>query len=357
MGIDQKQANDIKTELKRLFKSQAGRDNSNACLFNLIIYTDEPQRTQYFKDVLKMIISQFPCRIILIQTNLSSAVNHFQVTVTKEKGGVEGDFDCDQIAIEASGQDINRIYFLLLPLFVPDLPIYLIWGQDPTKENTILPHLQNFATRLIFDSEATEDLQMFSWDLQNRIESTPMQIVDMNWVRFGGWRDVLGQIFDSPERVQQLKASKLIRIFYNNCPSSLCLHAGTQAIYLQAWLSSRLKWQFQKAEKDNNSQVIFYEYDKSLREIHLIPKTDHDYDAGEIIEIYGEGIDYNCQLKRIGVDQIQVKSSNQYQCLLPFTLPMHTLRTGRSFMQEIFYQKISPHYAEMLKIISLFKWS
>ena len=357
MGIDQKQTTDIKTELNRLLKSQAGKDHSNACLFNLIIYTDEPKRTEYFKNVVKMIISQFPCRIILIQANLSSSVNHFQVTVTKEIGGDEGGFVCDQISIEAAGQDINRIYFLLLPLFVPDLPIYLIWGQDPTKENTILPHLQNFATRLIFDSEATEDLQMFSWDIQNRIESTSMQIVDMNWARIGGWRDVIGQIFDSPERVQQLKTAKLIKIFYNNRPSNLLLHPGTQAIYLQAWLSSRLKWQFQKAEKDNGSQVIFYEYDKSIREIHLIPKTDLNYDSEEIIEIYGEGTDYNCQIKRIEVDQVQVKTSNQYQCLLPFTLLMPTLRTGRSFMQEIFYQKISGHYAEMLKSISLFKWS
>ena len=37
-------------------------------------------------------------------------------------------------------------------------------------------------------------------------------------------------------------------------------------------------------------------------------------------------------------------------------LLMPTLKSGRSFMQEIFYQKVSEHYLEMLKLINLVKW-
>lgn len=356
MNTEQKKPSSVQAELNRLQKSQAIYETSNACLFNLIIYTHEPRRTQYFKEVVKMIMSQFPCRIIFIQVNPDSSVDYFSMKATKEKSEDERGIVCDQIFIEASGKDINKVYFILLPLFVPDLPIYLIWGQDPTKENTILPHLQNFANRLIFDSEATEDLQIFSWDIQNRINSSPIQIIDMNWARIGGWRDVLAQIFDSELRFQQLKTAKLIKIFYNNRPSELFIHTGTQAIYLQAWLASRLNWQFQKAEKQNESQVLYYEFDKTVREIHLTPKKDMNYDSEEILEIFGQGNDYDCLLKRIAVDQVQVKASNQNQCLLPFTLLMPTLKSGRSFMQEIFYQKVSKHYIEMLKLINLVKW-
>lgn len=347
---------DIQKELSRL-SVQSSCEGTKACLFNLIVYTHEPPRTQYFKEVIKMIMMQFPCRIIFIEGNLSSKENHLQVKVTTEKTENGRGIVCDQISIQASSQQINRVYFLLLPLFVPDLPIYLLWGQDPTTEYTILPHLQHFATRLIFDSEATEDLQQFSLDMLNQINSSSIPIVDMNWARISGWREVLAEVFDSPERFEQLASAKNIKIIYNDRLNDLFFRPATQAIYLQAWLSARLGWQFQKAEKNNDAQVLFYQSLQTSRTIQLIPQTHQNFEPEEILGIEIEGSDYECHLQRLSIDQVRVQASNQYQCELPFILLMPTLRSGRSYMQEIFYQEVSAHYVPMLKLISLVKWS
>ena len=344
----------IQPEIKRLF--QPLREGEKACLFNLIIYTHEPRRTQYLKEVVKMVTSQFPCRILFIQSNPASKTDELNVKMTTIKAQEEPSISCDQILIEASGKEINKVYFLLLPLFVPDLPIYLLWGQDPTTENTILPHLQRFANRLIIDSEAAGDLQTFSRDIQNRMNATTTQIVDMNWARMGGWREVLAHIFDSEERFLQLTTAKTIEIFYNNRPSDLFLCPETQGIYLQAWLASRLGWALQKVEMQNESRLIFYQAEETSRLIKLTPKTDQTFQAEEILEVLVQGPDYECDLRRIATDQVKVHSSNQYQCALPFTLIMPTLRSGRNFMQEIFYQKVSDHYGPMLELISLVKW-
>lgn len=344
-------------EIKRLLKSQPNEEKGKACLFNLIVYSHEPRRTEYLKEVVKMIVSQFPCRIIFIQCNRDSKENKLNIKTSTSNATEENNIVSDQIFIEASGQEINKVYFLLLPLFVPDLPVYLLWGQDPTSEYTILPHLQQFATRLIIDSEATADLQMFSRDIENRMKASSIQIVDMNWSRIGGWREVIAHIFDSQERFHQLTSVKKMEIFYNNRPSNLFLHPDTQAIYLQAWLASRLGWEYQKTERDNNSQVIFYKSGNTTRQIKLTPKTDQNFQAEEIVEISFEGPDYESNLKRISVDQVQVHASNQYQCLLPFIMIMPTLKSGRSFMQEIFFQKVSAHYAPMLKLMSNVKWN
>lgn len=326
-----------------------------ACLFNLIVYTHEPRRTEYLKEVVKMIMSQLPCRIIFIIANPHSNEN----LLTYQKETVKSDkahgIVCDQIIIEASGREINKVYFLLLPLFVPDLPIYLLWGQDPTTENSILPHLQYFATRLILDSEAVDDLQTFSRDILNRMQSTSIQVIDMNWGRIGGWREVLAQIFDSQERFQQFTAAVKIEIFYNDKKSDVFLHPETQALYLQAWIASRLGWHYQQGEKENNSQVLIYKTDQGNREIRLTPKTCDAFEAEEIVQVNVEGPDYACNLTRISADHVQVHTSNQYQCLLPFTLIMPTLQSGRNLMQEIFYQKVSDHYIPMLKLLSLIK--
>lgn len=346
-----------KAQIDKLLKSAPGVDKDRACLFNLIVYSHEPRRTQYLKEIVQTVVSQFPCRVFFIQANPSAREDSINIKVSTEKATEEQRVFCYQIFIEANGKDVNKVNFLLLPLFVPDLPIYLLWGQDPTAEYTILPHLQHFATRLIIDSEATEDLQLFARDIQNRMASTQIQIVDMNWARIWGWREVLAHVFDSPERFNQLTNTQMIEIFYNDSPSEVFLHPDTQAIYLQAWIASRLNWKYEKAEKQDNSQIIFYQSQAKKRQIKLTPKRTENFNAEEIVELTFTGPDYECHLKRLSVDHVQVGSSNQFQCMVPFILVMPTLCSGRSFMQEIFYQKVSNHYVEALKLISLVHWS
>lgn len=348
----------IQTELNRLLKTQTQCEGIRACLFNLIVYTQEARRATYFAEITKKIKTQFPCRIIFIQGNPSAKENSLQVQTKTEKNQDGSGFVCDEIHIEAKGQDINRVSFLILPLFVPDLPIYLLWGQDPTTEYTILPHLESFATRLIFDAETTEDLQQFSHNMLDRIHSSSIPIIDMNWARIEGWREVLAQIYDSPERLEQLATAYQFIVRYNNRPSELFEHPETQAIYLQAWLASRLGWNFVRAEKENHSQILYYQSAQKSHRIQLIPTLNAKFEAEEIIELEVQGDqDYECHIKRLNIDQVKVQASNQFQCELPFILLMPTLQSGRSFMQEIFYQKISAQYEAMLKFISLVRWN
>jgi 6-phosphogluconolactonase len=335
---------------------EKGEDLKNkACLFNLIIYTQEPCRADYFKEMARMIMEQFPCRIIFIQGDRSSKESYLrQKTLTETEQGKDS---YAPILVEAAGDDLIKAPFLVLPLFVPDLPIYLLWGEDPTTENKILPHLQKFATRLIFDSECSEDLTLFSQHMQEML-STPTEIVDMNWARIGGWRELIAQVFDSKERLKQLETASSIKIIYNNLHSPFFTHPDTQAIYLQGWLASRLGWEFQKMKKAKNHLKLFYQKDQKAIEINLIGKNRPDLLPEEIIEIEGSNQEtFVCQMIRQEKNQVIVHTSNQYQCELPFTLFLPTLRTGRSFMQEIFYQKVSGHYKDMLSLISKIKWS
>lgn len=351
--------NNIPAELNRILKAPANSEGAKACLFNLIVYSQEPLLQAYFADIVKMIRTQFPCRIFMITGNPSAKENEFHVKTLTEKNPDGTGFLCDEIYIDAAGQDVNRVPFLLLPLLVPDLSTYLLWGRDPTTEQSILPHLEHFATRLIFDAKTTEDLQQFSREMLTRMNSSPIQIIDMNWARIGGWREILAQIYDSAERLEQLATATHIELKYNGQQGGLFIHPETQAIYLQAWLASRLEWQFQKAEKDNGSQVLYYQntHQKPCQ-IHLTPLSNANFEAEEILEIEVQGeSDYEGHIKRISPDQVKIQASNQYECGLPFLLLMPTLRSGRSFMQEIFYQKASGQYKEMLELVSLVKWS
>ncbi len=358
MNVMETKEKDISSKLQSMLKDNPSCQGARACLFNLIVYTHEPRRTNYFNEMIKLIRTQFPCRIIFITAQAAENGNGFSIKTSTEKNDDGTGFICDQIWINAEGESIQQVYFLLLPLFVPDLPIYLLWGQDPTTEYSILPHLEHFATRLIFDGESTEDLQLFSRNLLERMKTSSIQVIDMNWARINGWREILAQIFDSIERLKQLSTANSVTVVYNSHPSEFFIHYNTQAIYLQAWLSNCLKWEFLKAEKENHSQLLFYQNGTNHCTIRLIPEINERFDPAEIlkIEIMGEG-GYECHIKRIKQEQAQVQASNQFQCELPFYLNMPNFRSGRAFMQEVFYQKMSSHYASMLQQISITRWS
>ncbi|MCE2983729.1 MAG: glucose-6-phosphate dehydrogenase assembly protein OpcA, partial [Parachlamydia sp.] len=292
--------------------------------------------------------------IIFIQGERSNERDFINLKIFEE---TEDPSDYARISIEASGNGLEQVPFLILPLFAPDLPIYLLWGEDPTTENKILPHLQKIAVRLIFDSECSEDFLSFSQHMKHVLTSS-IDIIDMNWARIAGWRELISQIFDSKDRLNQLQAANRIKIIYNKLPSSFFKHPDTQALYLQGWLASRFGWEFKSLKKEGDDIQLIYEKEGRPLEIHLIGKTRSDLLPEEIIEI--EGSSHNgfvFQMVREDKNQVIVHTCNQYQCQLPFTLFLPTLRTGRGFMQEIFYQKPSSHYKEMLALVSSMTWS
>lgn len=332
-------------DIKQIRKINDLQGSLKPCLFNLIVYTEKPHQTEYFKEVVRLITTQFSCRVLFIQGNPQSKEDRLNLEMEQD----------NHIFIEASGKEINRVYFLLLTLFVPDLPIYLLWGQDSTA-GSILPHLRPFATRLIFDSESAQNLACFCDEILNLTHSTTMDVIDLNWARTMGWRDILAQIFDSPERFEQLQTAHEIKIDYQDAPNDHSFHPESRALYLQAWLASCLKGHLKKQEKKNGTLILHYEMGERKQEIRLMPRLEEKFPPEEIlsIEILGEK-DYTCQIKRTALDQVEVHAYNQFQCELPFTLFMPTLRSGRRFIQEVFYHKMSAHYQPTMELIRLIR--
>lgn len=327
--------------------------NQKASLFNLIIYTHEPRRAAYFQDIVRMITSQFPCRVIFIYGDEEASEPYLRVKLSPSNEAANALIN-DQIYIEAGGAHLKRVPFIILPYLIADLPIYLLWGQDPTTEHAVLPHLQKYATRLIFDSECSENLQCFSKSILSYVNLNQREITDMNWARIRSWREVLTQTFDTQERIDQLNNSKNIKIVYNNRSSDLSLNPETQAFYLQAWLATQLKWNFEKIEKSDQAILIHYRSATSSILVQLEGEKRDQLPPEEIIGFEASNDEnFLISLSRKGTDQIIVHCSTIDRCELPFTLQLANIWSGRSFMQEIFYKKTSNQYFNMLKLIGL----
>src|SRR5262249_6423514 len=152
---NQIQIADLNEELTRLWDEEQGQKKIRASLFSLILYVQKSEKTAFYQSLNKSVVSKFPSRVILIINETNAKENYLRTTVFSETiGEQELKIFCEIIQIEVSGKLIERVPFLILPHILPDLPVYLLWTQDPSLENAVLPHLEPLANRIIFDSES-----------------------------------------------------------------------------------------------------------------------------------------------------------------------------------------------------------
>jgi glucose-6-phosphate dehydrogenase assembly protein OpcA len=351
----------IESELSALWDTQLDPKKVKACLFSLVIYTKNLRRIPFFEGIIHSFIEKYPCRILFIQGNDQDKNAPINIKISNVIVS-EGDtvIGCDQIVLETGTDHLHRIPFIILPHIVPDLPLYFLWGENPATETRILPYLQEYGQKLIFDSEWTEDLQSFSKKVLTQIDRLKIEVVDFNWAILSGWRKVMAQTFDSPEKIQLLNQGATIYISYNNKKTDLILHTEINALYLQAWLAAQLGWNVETPECQISNPNIHYSYKKQQIEVKLVPEEHQASAPGDIlsIEIYTkEGCSIEIARKREDPSQVYVHIASPEKCELPFTLTLPNLQREFNFINEVFYHSPTQHYHNMLTMLSQTRWN
>ncbi len=338
------QKEEVKTE------EMAKKDSfkQKASLFNFIIYTHEEKRVPTIEKLSIPSSKNFPAALSLSKEILPDEKDEFKTEITLKTAGP---IACDHIEIHAGGTHLIQVPFYILPHLEPDLPIYLLWGQDPTSESEVLPRLVKYADRLIFDSECGDKIQKFSGKILSSLKSFPCQVLDMNWARLAGWRHVIANAMDSSERIDQLTHANEVTIVYNSHTTDAFSHTETQADYLQAWLATRLGWKYSSNSHDGNTTVLDY---SGIR-IRLTPQKVSVFTPGSIMSFIvstEDGHQFNIERHEDNLRQVVVNISSKEKCWLPITMPLLTHTKGPSFIRELLYAHPSYHYNEMLEIIS-----
>lgn len=352
MGTDI-QIPDIEKELNKLWDLKKNELETKACLFTLIIYAHETRRVNYLQELVTTILDKFPCRIIFIQGEKESTSSYFRVKTSNVAAGGFS-IKCDQIVIEASHDQLFRVPFIVTPHIVPDLPVYLLWGQNPFEERDIFPNFQRYASRVIFDSECSDDLKLFCKEMMANLDTLKMDVMDINWALVSNWRDLLGEIFDTPEKIEHLKNCKSMIIQYNGCKTSTMQHPEIRALYFQGWLAGALKWKYQNIEHFQSNAVVSYFGPVHPVVVALSPKPVQGLPPGAITSIEITTTDDMTYFisRRDNLQQVIVHISSQNICELPFTLSLPNIHKGLSFMREIFFGGLGNNYKEMLKILT-----
>lgn len=343
---------DIEKELGKLHDTHKALEFLPACLFNLVIYCQDTQRIPYIEQIKQSIVNKFPCRIIFVQEGPDPKQNYLRVDVSSE---TVGKIICDQIIIEASPCYLQRVPFIIFPHLVPDLPLYLLWCQDPTKDQQILPHLAPLANRLIYKPNTCDDFTLFSQKIIQLNEQYPkLDLIDIHWILTAEWRNILKQVFDTLPHFQQLKLSKSIRIFYNDLSDKNDQSNELQAFYLLQWLMSRLEWDCLSEEKKEGEHFFICGSASHSLQAILSPQSRKELYPGTVIGFdLASSNDFFFVISPIpNLAKVNVHISELERCALPFTLPLSSLKPGFQYVKELFFMPTGDHYLQMLKRIA-----
>lgn len=346
---------DIQNELNRIWESFETTSVARACLFNLIFYTQKNHRTHYIETIAQKVVEKFPSRVIFVAMNKEAQEDYLKTAVSVMPSS-KGEFDvaCDYIHIETGGTFHERIPFVVLPHILPDLPVYLIWAEDPGKDNPLCTQLEQFADRLIFDSESTDNLPRFARSALEHHEKSHSDVADLNWARIESWRDMLSMTFYSEDKLKQIENSKKITINYNSQETPFFCHTRIQATYLQAWLACQLGWQFQSLRTEKNSLLLTYQGRFGPIEIALCAVQKTKLPPGLILSVDilttgKETFSFNLHLEQL--HQIVYQHSTPNQCNLPSYYVFTKAESGHSLVKEICHRGTSEHYLKVLNLL------
>lgn len=330
----------IEPELLRLWNALAAEKTTRASLFNLLVFNKLSERTDYIRSIVHKIVQRFPCRVLFVTEDPNSTHPYLKTAVSVVSiKNLDNATACDQIDIGATKETLLEVPFLLFPHFLPDLPTYLLWTEDPSKEHPLFEPLLDMAKRVIFDSEVAEDLPSFAKKVLHLHKNRSVEIADLNWARTEGWRELFIATNMTPVRQEELSQTTKISLTYNARQTPFFCHLQIQSFYLISWLFSRLPWSIEK----------------QIPAIEILPTSWEKLGPGTVVQVHLSSPSHTFDAKRNQehCHEVLLHLCSKETCELPFSFLLGQAATGQSLAKEIIHQGTSPHYLQMLKMLLL----
>ena len=240
----------LERELSRLRRTmgahakEQGLAVARASVLNLVVYADREIHAKRAARTVDELASRHPSRTIVVLAD-------------RRREGVEGEMEMhchlpqagsqqvcyEQILIRARGDSDERLASAVIPLLLPDLPVFLWWTETPPLDATHFDDLLALADRLIVDSSdfSRPDRTLPRLHAVARAGHGRYGVTDFNWARITAWRELVSQFFDVPAWRPYLDGITGLRIGFAVDADGREIHPS-QALLFIGWLASRLGW-------------------------------------------------------------------------------------------------------------------
>ena len=241
----------IEHELARLRRSRGAQSRelgvpvARASVLNLVVFATREGHARRAARTIADLAVRHPSRAVVILTDRGRTGGDGALGLYCRLAGLgaAGQVSYEQILIRARGDSDASLASAIIPLLLPDLPVFLWWTGTPPLEETHFRALLALADRLIVDSAdfARPDRTLPAIAAVARGGDGRYGVTDFNWTRLTAWRDLVAQFFDVPAWRPFLGGVTGVRVGFAVDADGREIHPS-QALLLIGWLASRLGW-------------------------------------------------------------------------------------------------------------------
>ncbi len=264
---------------------ERGQTLARASVLNLVVYADRETHARRAARTVADLAFRHPSRAIVLLADrdrdgvLASVQLHCHVPQVDGAQPVL----YEQILARVRGDFDERVASVVIPLLVPDLPVFLWWTGTPPSDARHLDDLVRLADRLIVDSA---DFARADRTLPEvaRLSRLHVGITDLNWARLTHWRELVAQFFDVPVWRPFLGGITGIRVGFAVDMDGRDIHPS-QALFLLGWLASRLGWRPVEALAPAEAGGLLFRMaraDGAAIMVRLRPRFERGLDAGDV---------------------------------------------------------------------------
>ena len=240
----------IEHELTQLWKAAAedtlgGQPVVRACVLNLVAYASSQAVADHIDELVSQVSGRHPSRSIVMLAEPGARSSGLQASISAHcriapEGGKQ--VCSEQITLRASGRAVDELHGTVLPLLVPDLPVFLWWHDELPPTGHLFRELLDACDRLVVDSGdfAPKHAERALLGLQRVVEEGGAAVADLNWSRLNPWRELVAQFFDAAHGRQYL--DRLDRIEVEVASRQGRESRLAEGLLLVGWLASRLGW-------------------------------------------------------------------------------------------------------------------
>jgi len=233
---------------------------TTAQVLNLVVQAGSYEDANAYVESIERITGRHPSRAIVATTDAAEPQMPVQawVSIHCQLPPAGGRQVCsEQVTVAAGKESERRMSAAIIPLLLPDLPVFLWWPEGDPFDEYLFRNLSDSLNRLIVDSAHFESPEgtIGKMSVQLKSQWPKIAVTDMNWGRLTPWREMVAGFFDAPNMRPYLERIGHINLEYALPEDGRIPVNRTQALMLAGWLASRLGWEC----AENTYQLIHSE--------------------------------------------------------------------------------------------------
>ena len=267
---------DIESAFQEHWRTVVDSDQAvmKASTLNLLVFIKDQARVETTVEQIHEVISHHPGRVIIAHassdSNAARISAHLSAYAQTSKEG-QTQIAAEFIVLDAGASDAGHLAGAVLPLLLPDLPVFF-WTAD--IENLLRPDfkmLLQYTDRLIIHTPVEfESMSAFNRAVNDILSlQQECKISDLRWSGITDWREAVAQFFDSESNLKLLEKIEKVEICYAGD------NISSHAFFMAGWISETLK-SIPHHDNNNGESIVFHnpKVGRATIEMRKIPPKD-----------------------------------------------------------------------------------